>query len=261
MSLGMGAPLLAVGAAQGQLLPRAGPWMVAIKGAFGFMMLGLAIWMLSRILPGSVTMLLWAVLILIAGVFMGGLTTLTPDSGVAPKLGKGFGLLAVSYGLVLFVGALAGGSNPLKPLDGMNFGGGEYLAAEPDHLDFKRVKTVDDFERELAAANAAGRPVMLDFYADWCVSCIEMEEFTFTKPEVHAALENAVLLQADVTKADAEDRALLNRFGSFGPPTIVFFTADGEWRSAYDVVGFMPAEEFAPHVRQALAAETLSAGT
>lgn len=261
MSLGMGAPLLAVGAAQGQLLPKAGPWMVAIKGAFGFMMLGLAIWMLSRILPGGVTMLLWAGLVVMAGVFMGGLTTLTPDSGVPPKLGKGFGLLAIFYGLVLFLGALAGGSNPLKPLNSINIGGGEYVAAETGHLDFKRIKTVADFERELAAANAAGRPVMLDFYADWCVSCIEMEEFTFTKPEVHTALEDAVLLQADVTKADEQDRALLKRFGSFGPPTIVFFTADGEWRSAYDVVGFMPADEFAPHVRRALAADTLSAGT
>ncbi len=251
MSLGMGAPLLAVGAAQGQLLPKAGPWMVAIKGAFGFMMLGLAIWMLSRILPGGVSMALWAALIFMAGVFMGGMTTLTPESGPAQKLGKGFGVLAILYGLVLFLGALSGGTNPLKPLAALHFGGG--AAESEEHLDFKRIKTVADFERELAAATAAGRPLMLDFYADWCTSCIEMEVFTFSKPEVQAALDGAVLLQADVTKADDDDRALLNRFGSFGPPTIVFFGADGTHRQGFDVVGFMNAEAFAPHVERAFA--------
>ena len=126
MSLGMGAPLLLVGAAQGKFLPKAGPWMVAVRNAFGFMMLGLAIWMLSRILPGKVTMLLWAVLIFMAGVFMGGLTTLTSESSAAQKLGKGFGFLAIIYGVVLLLGALTGGSNPLKPLASVNLGGAHH---------------------------------------------------------------------------------------------------------------------------------------
>lgn len=255
MSLGMGAPLLAVGAAQGKLLPKAGAWMVAIKGAFGFMMLGLAIWMLSRILPGGVTMSMWAALIFMAGVFMGGLTTLTGDSAVTQKFGKGFGLLAILYGLALFLGALTGGTNPLKPLASVNFGGGAagFVTADEKHLQFKRIKTVADFERELATAVAAGKSVMLDFYADWCVSCIEMEEYTFITPEVQAALADTVTLQADVTKADEQDRELLQRFGSFGPPTIVFFTAQGEHRPAFDIVGFMKAEDFAAHVRRAIA--------
>lgn len=254
MSLGMGAPLLLVGAAQGKLLPKAGAWMVAIKGAFGFMMLGLAIWMLSRILPGSVTMILWGVLILIGGVFMGGMTTLGPEAGITRKLGKGFGMLAVFYALVLFFGALAGSTNPLKPLASVNLGGGAVDAGD-QHLEFKRIKTVADLDRELAAAASSGKSAMLDFYADWCVACIEMEEYTFIKPEVQAALANTVALQADVTKNDAEDRALLERFGVFGPPTIIFFDEQGEQREGYEVVGFMNAEDFAAHVRRAVPRE------
>jgi thiol:disulfide interchange protein DsbD len=250
MSLGMGAPLLAVGAAQGQLLPKAGPWMVAVKGAFGFMFLGLAIWMLSRILPGGATLALWAVLVFMAGVFMGGLTSLGADSSVAQKLGKGFGLLAILYGLLLFLGALSGGSNPLKPLAAVSFGGG-VMVAEEKHLEFQRIKTVADLDREIAAAAAAGKTAMLDFYADWCVSCIEMEEYTFTDAGVQAALADTVVLQADVTANDDEDKELLQRFGVFGPPTIIFFGPDGEQRNGYEVVGFMEAEAFTNHVQQA----------
>jgi len=251
MSLGMGAPLLAVGAAQGKLLPKAGPWMVAIKGSFGFMMLGLAIWMLSRILPGNVTMALWAALVFMSGVFMGGLTTLHADSKISQKLGKGFGLLAILYGLVLFLGGLTGGSNPLKPLASVNFGAGGGVVAQDQHLEFTRIKTVDDLDREIAAAVAGGKTAMLDFYADWCVSCIEMEEYTFITPQVQAALANTVLLQADVTKNDAEDQVLLKRFGVFGPPTIIFFASDGKELEGYEVVGFMKAEDFAKHIKLA----------
>ena len=255
MSLGMGAPLLLVGAAQGRFLPTAGPWMVAVRNAFGFMMLGLAVWMLSRILPGNITMLLWAVLIFMAGVFMGGLTSLTTESTVPQKLGKGFGFLAIIYGIVLLLGGLAGGSNPLKPLS--HVGG----ALAPNHdsgtfseheLPFQRVKTVDDLDREVALAASQGKTAFLDFYADWCVSCKEMEAFTFTDEEVQAELANTVWLQADVTANDAQDKELLERFGVFGPPTIIFFGKDGQQRHGYEVVGYMKAEDFAEHLRLAL---------
>ena len=250
MSLGMGAPLLAVGAAQGQLLPKAGVWMVAVKAAFGFMFLGLAVWMLSRILPGGVTLALWAVLIFMSGVFMGGLTSLGPDSSIAQKLGKGFGLLAILYGLLLFLGSLSGGTNPLKPLASVSFGGG-VMVAEEKHLEFQRIKTVADLDREIEAAAAAGKTAMLDFYADWCVSCIEMEEYTFTDAGVQAALAETVVLQADVTANDEQDQELLQRFGVFGPPTIIFFGTDGQQRHGYEVVGFMKAQDFTDHVNQA----------
>ena len=246
MSLGMGAPLLLVGAAQGKFLPKAGPWMVAVRNSFGFMMLGLAVWMLSRIL------LLWAILIFMAGVFMGGLTTLTGDSTGTQKLGKGFGFLAIIYGVVLLLGALTGGSNPLKPLASINVGGGSVIVEAEHELPFKRIKTVDDLDRELAASSGQGKTAFLDFYADWCVSCKEMEAYTFTDGEVQAELSNSVWLQADVTANDEADQALLNRFGVFGPPTIIFFGADGQQRHGYEVVGYMKAKDFVKHLRQAL---------
>ncbi len=250
MSLGMGAPLLLVGAAQGHLLPKAGAWMVAVKSAFGFMLLGLAIWMLSRILPGSITLALWALLIFMSGVFLGGLTTLGPDSSATQKLGKGFGFLAILYGLLLLVGALTGGSNPLKPLASVSFGG-SVTVAEQQHLEFQRIKTVDDLDREIAAAASQGKTAMLDFYADWCVSCKEMEEYTFTDAGVQAALADTVVLQADVTANDEADQALLQRFGVFGPPTIIFFGTDGQQRHGYEVVGYMKATDFTEHLNQA----------
>lgn len=262
MSLGMGAPLLLVGAAQGKLLPKAGPWMVAIKGAFGFMMLGLAIWMLSRILPGTITLALWAVLTFMAGVFMGGLTTFGPEASPAQKMGKGFGVLAMIWGVLMVLGAVTGGSNPLQPLASVSFGGaGDATVASHDELPFQRIKTVTDLDREIAAASQQGKSVMLDFYADWCVSCKEMEAWTFTDAGVQAALSNTVWLQADVTANDAEDKALLDRFGVFGPPTIIFFGTDGQQRHGYEVVGYMKAEPFADHVQQAFAASQVSAST
>lgn len=251
MSLGMGAPLLLVGAAQGRLLPRAGAWMVAVRNAFGFMMLGLAIWMMSRVLPGGVTLALWGVLIFMAGVFLGGLTTLTPESAGSQKLGKGFGLLAIIYGAVLLLGSLAGGQSVLKPLAGIGLDS-QPLVQEQRRLEFQRIKTVDDLDQALAEASGDGRTAMLDFYADWCVSCIEMEKLTFTDKTVQDALARTMLLQADVTANDAEDQALLKRFGVFGPPTIVFFGDDGLQRDGYEVVGYMKAEDFVAHVHLAL---------
>ena len=263
MSLGMGAPLLLVGAAQGKFLPKAGPWMIAVKGAFGFMMLGLAIWMLSRFVPATIIMVMWAMLVFMVGVFMGGLTTLTSESTVTQKLGKGFGGLAIIYGILLVIGAATGGTNPLQPLGSVSLGGniGAVAVASHDELPFRRIKTVADLDREIAAASQLGKTVMLDFYADWCVSCKEMEAWTFTDDQVRAALSNTIWLQADVTANDTEDKALLDRFGVFGPPTILFFGADGQQRHGYEVVGYMKAEAFAEHVLKAIAATTVTAET
>ena len=249
MSMGMGAPLLLVGAAQGKLLPKAGAWMVAVKSAFGFMMLGLAIWMISRVLPDEVTLALWGVLIFMAGVYLGGLTTLNSESPGVQKLGKGFGLLAIIYGVVLLVGSLAGSNSILRPLAALNTGGGAEVSQH--ELEFRRIKTTADLDAAITLAATQGKSAMLDFYADWCVSCIEMEKYTFTDTGVQNALSNTVLLQADVTANDDEDQALLQRFGVFGPPTIIFFGADGVQRHGYEVVGYMKAKDFAEHVRMA----------
>ncbi len=251
MSLGMGAPLLLVGAAQGKLLPKAGAWMVAVKNAFGFMMLGMGIWMMARILPGEVTLAAYGVLIFMAGVYLGGLTQLTPESLGIQKLGKGVGLLAVIYGAVLLVGSLAGSDSLLRPLASLNAGGSVAYVEEHRGLDFQRIKTTADLDAALANAAANGQTAMLDFYADWCVSCIEMEEYTFTDAGVQNALSNTVLLQADVTANDDEDQELLKRFGVFGPPTIIFFGGDGMQRNGFEVVGYMKAAAFESHVRKA----------
>jgi thiol:disulfide interchange protein DsbD len=188
-----------------------------------------------------------------AGVFMGGLTTLTTDSSGSQKLGKGFGFLAIIYGIILFLGSLTGGSNPLQPLASVNLGGGVAVAEAEHELPFQRIKSVVDLDREIARASAGGKSVLLDFYADWCVSCMEMEAYTFTDADVQAALSNTVWLQADVTANDELDQALLERFGVFGPPTIIFFGADGEQRHGYEVVGYMKAVDFTDHVDRALA--------
>jgi thiol:disulfide interchange protein DsbD len=247
LSLGMGVPLLIVGASAGQLLPKAGPWMDAVKAVFGVMLLAVAVWMLSRILPGPVTLGLWAVLAFVSGFCLW--TMGSREMSGATAVRRGLGALAVVYGVLMLVGALSGRSDPLQPLAGLGSGGNH--AAAVKHAEFKRIKSVADLEREVAAASAAGKPVMLDFYADWCVSCIEMEKFTFTDPGVQAEFERAVLLQADVTANDDVDQALLQHFGILGPPTIVFFDASGRERPEFRVVGFKKADEFRPHIAQA----------
>jgi len=247
LSLGMGVPLLIVGASAGQLLPKAGPWMDAVKAVFGVMLLAVAVWMLGRILPGPVTLALWAILAFISGFCLWTMGSREMRGTTAVR--RGLGALAIVYGVLMLVGALSGRSDPLQPLAGFGSGGGH--AAAEQHTAFKRIKTVADLEREVAAASAVGKPVMLDFYADWCVSCIEMEKFTFTDPGVQAEFDRAVLLQADVTANDAEDQALLKHFSILGPPTIVFFDANGRERPEFRVVGFKKAEEFRPHIAQA----------
>ncbi|HVN43310.1 MAG TPA: protein-disulfide reductase DsbD, partial [Steroidobacteraceae bacterium] len=246
LSLGMGAPLLVVGASAGQFLPKAGAWMDLVKNAFGVLMLGLAVWMLGRVLPGPVTLGLWAAL-----AFLTGYAVLRPrgDGGARTALRRGAGALAMVYGVLMLVGALSGHSDPLQPLAGSGHDGSATARETP--AGFRRIKSTDDLDRAIAAARAAGRPVMLDFYADWCVSCKEMEKLTFPDAGVRAELARAVLLQADVTANDEVDQALLHRFGILGPPTIVFFGVDGAERPEYRVVGFKPAKEFRAHLAQA----------
>ena len=248
LSIGMGAPLLLVGASAGRLLPKAGAWMDTIKAVFGVMLLAVAIWMLARVLPRPLTLALWAALAFVSGYALVAHGAREATGG-AHLARRGFGALAMVYGVLMLIGALAGRSDPLQPLAGLGRGGA--AVADAGHIEFRRVKTVADLEREVAAASAAGRPVMLDFYADWCVSCIEMERHTFTDAAVRTELARAVLLQADVTANDADDQALLQHFSILGPPTIVFFGADGLERPEYRVVGFKPAVEFRAHVAQA----------
>ncbi|HEX7031055.1 MAG TPA: protein-disulfide reductase DsbD, partial [Gammaproteobacteria bacterium] len=244
LSMGMGIPLLLIGTGAGRFVPKAGGWMDAVKGVFGVLLLAVALYLLERILPGEITVALWALLAIASAVYMGAFAVAA--SGWQ-KLWKSIGLVLFVWGALLLVGLASGRADLFTPLK--NFGGG--TAAQQEHLPFKRIKTVEDLEREVAAAAEMNKPVMLDFYADWCISCKEMERYTFTDPAVRQALGDTVLLQADVTANDEADQALLARFGLYGPPGIIFFGRDGRELANMDVVGFMPAEEFAAHVKRA----------
>jgi len=241
--LGMGTPLLVVGASAGKLLPKAGPWMDLVKRLFGALMLGVAAWMLSRILPERAMLLLWAVPVIAAAIVLWTGARALRGGRLVPRLASA---AAAAYGVVLVAGAALGGTDPLAPLP--------QLAGAHHELEFRAIKSLGDLDREVVAAKAAGRPVMLDFYADWCVSCKEMAKDTFTDPGVRTTLSRAVLLRADVTHNDADDQALLHHFGIFGPPTIAFYGADGEERRAFRVVGYMKAPDFASLVKLALGA-------
>lgn len=252
LSMGMGAPLIAIGTSAGKFLPRAGSWMDAVKAVFGVALLGVAIIMLERIIPADVAMLLWGILFIVSAIYMGALRHLEIEASGWQKLWKGLGVVFLVYGALMLVGAAAGGRDTLQPLRGIAFaesGGG----ASREGLSFNRIKSVEDLQREVAAASAKGQSVMLDFYADWCVSCKEMEKYTFSDPGVAQTLANTRLLQADVTANDALDQALLqDHFGLPGPPAIIFYGADGRERKNYRVVGFVPADEFIAHVKRAI---------
>jgi thiol:disulfide interchange protein DsbD len=247
MSLGMGVPLLIVGSSAGRWMPRAGAWMDSVKRLFGALMLALAAWMLARIVPARWTLLLYAVPATAAALVLWSFVPVTHGRRAAPTLWatRGAALLAGLYALLLLIGAGRGAEDALRPLAPR-----AALAAEPE---FIAVSTLADLRREVTAAAAAHQPVMLDFYADWCTSCKEMQRFTFTDPNVRAALQSVRLLRADVTANTADDQALLRQFQIFGPPTIAIYDAQGHEHQEYRVVGYMKADQFAALLRQAIA--------
>ncbi len=237
LGMGMGVPLLGFGVAAGKGMPTSGPWMVTVQRVFGFVFLGLAVWMLSRILPAPWTLALWGVLLLAGAAAVAiGLRPLHHDG--ARIIGWTSVLILGLFGAAQLVGAMAGSRDPLKPLAGLRGG-----TAQEAELPFRKIKSLADLDREVAAAKAAGKPVMLDFYADWCVACKEMEKYTFPEPAVHQALASFVLLKADVTANDDVDQALMKRLGIIGPPATLYFTHGAE-RRELRLFGFEDAENF-----------------
>lgn len=246
MGLGMGVPLLVVGASAGALLPKAGPWMESVKRFFGVMLLAVAIYLVAPVIPLAVQMLAWAVLLIFTGIYLRAIDPLPPTAHGFARFSKGVGVLALVTGIVYVIGALSGGRDVLQPLSGLRTTAGTPVSG----VAFQRVSSLAELDAAIAAAN--GKTVMLDFYADWCVSCKEMERYTFTDPGVQSRLSRMQKIQADVTANTTDHQALLRRFKLFGPPGIVFFDPAGREIQGLRVIGFQSAGPFAAVLDQAL---------
>ena len=245
MALGKGVPLVIVGVSTRSLLPHTGPWMDSVKKFFGVMLLGLAIWLVSPVLPAWAHLGAWGALAIGSAMFLRAIDPLPPHAHGWARFWKGVGMVLLLAGASLVIGALGGSRDPLQP-----FGFLRSAGTTAEHVAFERVKTSAELDARLAAAD---RPVLLDFYADWCVSCKEMEKYTFSDAKVAAQMRRMTLLQVDVTANSDADKALLKRFGLFGPPGIIFFDRQGQERKNLRVVGYQPAEQFLKVLNSALA--------
>ncbi len=259
MSLGMGVPLLLIGASAGSLLPRAGTWMNAVKAVFGVLMLAVAIWLLERILPIAVTMMLWAALFIVSAGYMRAFDSL-PDAATGwQRFWKGTGILLMLYGLALFIGSMTGATDIFNPLEKMSGstqivsvqGGAGHTGVE---LKFEEVKGLPALESAISRAGKEGKLVFVDFYADWCVECVRMENTTFKAPTVISALSGYSLLRLDLTANDEEDKTVLKNFNLFGPPALLFFGRDGQELRNLRVIGYQNGAEFTETIKKATTA-------
>ncbi len=248
LAIGMGLPLLLVGTFSRSLLPKPGPWMDAVNRFFGVLLLATALWIVGPVIPAWAQMAGWAALLIVPAIYMHALDPLPPHASGWHRLWKGVAVAMLIGGGAMLVGLLGGSRDPLQPLGFLR--GATAAVEKPAGAAFERVKNITELEARLAGAD---RPVMLDFYADWCISCKEMEKFTFADPQVAARLAGFRLLQADVTANSADDSALLKRFGLVGPPGIIFFDPAGKELAGLRVVGFQDAAAFAAVLNRALA--------
>ena len=247
LGLGMGVPLLLIGTSAGKLLPRAGGWMDSVKAVFGVVLLGVAIWLLERILPVGITMALIAALLIASAIYMGALDSLSESASGWHRLLKSLGLLILVYGVAYLIGAAAGSNDLIQPLRGITASAGNTGQAQ-QHLAFRQIKGQKGLQLALNDSVQQDRTTMLDFYADWCISCKEMEKYAFSHPRVLAALEDVATLQADVTDNDNIDTELMASLGIYGPPAILFFDSNGQEIRNRRVVGEMSGDRFADHV-------------
>jgi thiol:disulfide interchange protein DsbD len=249
LSMGMGLPLLAVGTAAGKYMPRAGGWMDNVKAVFGVALLAVAIWMLARILPDAITLLLWAMLAIASAIYLGALDI--AQTGWQ-KLWKSVGIALLAWGIFLLIAVASGGKSSLEPLSHLAQANGSSDTVTT-HANFKQINSSAELDKALADAKSQGKVVMLDFYADWCVSCKEMAQFTFGNTAVSTQMSQMMLLQVNMTNNTAEQQALLKRFGLVGPPAILFFDPQAQEKRGLRVIGFMKAEAFAQQLTKALA--------
>lgn len=247
MGLGMGIPLIIIGTLGGKFLPKAGVWMHSVKAIFGVVMLGVAILLLSRIIRPEITMILWAGLLIVSAVYMGAFTA-TPHSGFG-KLWKGCSLILLVYGFLLLIGAGMGNADPLQPLAmKQSLAAANVAQAES----FKPIKDLSELKQVLAHAKDQGKPVLLDFSAEWCLSCKQMDRNTFKAPPVQTMLNKFVLLRADVTDNNAVDQELEKKLNVVAPPTILFFDANGKEIESARIVGEIGPQEFQSHLQNVL---------
>jgi len=247
MSIGMGLPLLVIGAGAGKYMAKPGAWMNVVKSIFGVAMIGLAIWTLSRVVSGDIIILLWTALVIGSAVYMGALEALKKGSSGWHKLVKSMAVIIFIYGIMLFVGAMSHATNPLDPLEKLTTSvvvSSSVVIEDKSETGFKRVPTLAKLKKVIAESK---KPVMVDFYADWCVSCIELENYTFSDARVKKKFTEFTLVQIDVTKNSDDDKEILKEFGVFGPPTIMFFK-NGKELSAKRLAGFKDANEFLAHI-------------
>jgi thiol:disulfide interchange protein DsbD len=248
MALGMGVPLLLLGASAGALLPKAGPWMESVKRFFGVLLLGVAIWLISPVLPAAVHMLMWAALLIVSAIYLHAVDALPTRASGFQKFLKGLGIIALLFGVALLVGVLSGSRDILQPLSKINISrineedANRVNTDEFKHLPFQRVSSLVELNKRIEQSQ--NKYVMLDFYADWCISCKEMERFTFTDAKIKSRLKDVVLLQVDVTAGTLDDDVLLKHFKLFGPPGILFFDRHGRIIPDARVIGYQSTEDF-----------------
>ncbi|MDQ7049882.1 MAG: protein-disulfide reductase DsbD [Enterobacterales bacterium] len=253
LAIGMGIPLLLVGVGGGKLLPKAGGWMNAVKAAFGVAMIAMALYISKHLIPDMLNMTLWSLLLIVTATYMGALSVVQTN---AAKFWKGIGLVIFAYGLLLLIGAGMGNHDLLKPLKGLSLSQGNASKAsmQVDTSHFIRVKTIADVERQLMAAKASGQNVMFDFFAESCTACYEFEEKVFSHPMVIATLSNTILIQADVTANDEQDKALMKHFSVKGLPSILLFDKNGFEDHRLRAIGFEEAEVFVQRLEAAFTA-------
>jgi len=240
MALGMGAPLIAVGVSARHLLPHTGPWMEAVKKFFGVMLLGLAIWLVSPVIPPAAHLLAWGALAIVSAIYLRAIDPVAAHAHGWARFWKGIGVILLLAGAALVIGALGGSRDPLQPLGFLRLSN----LIEPA-IKVQRVKTVAELDAQLKNTK---QPVMLDFYADWCTSCKELERHTFTDPRVQAQLSKMLVLKADVTEGNEADKALMRRFGVYAPPVMVFFDQNGKQIDDVRITGYMPPNEFLKNI-------------
>ncbi|HEX5623411.1 MAG TPA: protein-disulfide reductase DsbD [Sulfuricurvum sp.] len=247
LSIGMGVPLLIVGTTSGKFMPKPGMWMDTIKAAFGVMLLGIAIWMMSRIVDASITLMLWGILSVFVAVNIGTFESATQHKAWGiDRNAKAFGFLILLYGMVLIIGGMAGAKNPMNPLQPFVSAQGSVNSDASEHKRFEKITSIEELDAILAENK--GKRVLVDFYADWCTACKEYEEKTFSDKAIKIKMDEFVLVQVDVTANDEASNAITKKFGIFGPPAILFFDQNGSLMNEATIIGFKEPKEFLDHL-------------